>query len=107
VIDSIIKERLLSNKPLAYSLIIKHFEKELLELGATVFRTWLAKRMEVPEDIIHLSSLYSAINRLRKKQAKEKLKGKNFVAGEKKKIQEGFAFSSVDDSTKKSRAQEL
>ena len=75
--EAFIKEWLLSNQSRVYSVIVETFRQKLDDLKPTLFRKWLAKEIGVPEEKINLSSINSALMRQRKKDEKNKLKGKN------------------------------
>lgn len=59
----LIKQMLIDRKYKTYSLIAKFYSKELVELGPTVFRNWLANKLELSEDWINVKSLHSALTR--------------------------------------------
>lgn len=106
-----IKEWLLSNQSRVYSVIVNTYAQKLDDLKPSLFRKWLAKEIDIPEEKINLSSLNSALVRQRKKEQKNKQKG-NAVSNQVNhsdpaKQEEHFTFSSVETSTAKSRTKEL
>lgn len=107
-----IKDSLLGNKPKVYSLIVKHYQTQLSDLGAMLFADWFAKEIDIDRDKINVSSLNSAIARVRK-AAKALKKAKEDTATEKEtnpsvRDKEGkdFLFSDPFVETRKSRIQE-
>ncbi len=109
--EQFIKEWLLSNQSRVYSVIVEKYYQQLLELKPTLFRKWLAKEIDIPEEKINLSSLNSALVRKRKKEQKNIQKGNdNFNQmnhSDPAKQEEHFTFSSAETSTAKSRTKEL
>jgi hypothetical protein len=67
---SFIKEWLIAKHSRVYSVIAETYSKELLTLKPTLFRKWLSKEIDVPEELINLSSLNSALARFRLKENK-------------------------------------
>lgn len=109
--ETFIKEWLLNNQSRVYSVIVETYRQKLDDLKPTLFRKWLANEIGVPEEKIKLSSLNSALVRQRKKDEKNKLKGKNNssaihasdTAGQK----DNFIFSSAENVSSKKRTTEL
>lgn len=69
MLQAFIKDWLLQKKPKVYSIIADTYREELTRLKPTLFRAWLAKEIDIPEEAINIHSLYSALKRLRKKEA--------------------------------------
>ena len=65
---SFIKEQLLAKRRKAYALIVAAYRQQLDTLQPAMFRRWLAKEIELPEDTINLSSLNSALSRQRREK---------------------------------------
>lgn len=65
-----IKEQLLAKRRKAYSLIVAAYRQQLDTLQPAMFRRWLAREIELPEETINLSSLNSALSRQRKREMK-------------------------------------
>ena len=98
--NTFIKEWLINKRARVYSIIADKYSKELTELKPTLFRSWLAREIGVPEETINLNSLYSALTRLRKKQAKQKDERSNRNIN-RTKASEVFSFSSPNTDDKK------
>ena len=98
--QAFIKEWLLSNQSREYSVIVETYYQKLQDLKPTLFRKWLDHQIGVPEETINLSSLNSAMVRQRKKEEKNKLKGKNNSASHARgnpDHKDNFIFSSTDN----------
>jgi molybdopterin converting factor small subunit len=106
--ESFIKECLLTGQSRVYSIIINTYGKKLHDLKPTLFRKWLAKEIDVPEEKINLSSLSSALVRQRKREAKSNGKPpviNNVNAGNNRGL---FKFSDpLADEKKKSNTNEM
>src|SRR5450432_1126088 len=106
-----IKEWLLSKQSKVYSVIVETYRQKLEDLKPTLFRKWLAKEISIPEENINLSSLNSALVRQRKRDEKNKLKGKNNSSAihvtDITDQKDNFIFSTVENSTSKKRTTEL
>ena len=105
--NTFIKEWLINKRARVYSVIADKYNKELTELKPTLFRSWLAREIDIPEEKINLNSLYSALTRLRKKEAmqKEEKSKKNINY---RKENEAFNFSSPNtDDKKETRIKEM
>ena len=109
--EVLIKEWLLSGQSRVYSVIADTYRQKLEDLKPTLFRKWLAKEISIPEEKINLSSLNSALARQRKKDEKNKLKGKNnnpvTHATAPTDDNHNFTFSTVENVTSKKRTTEL
>ncbi len=109
--EVLIKEWLLSGQSRVYSVIADTYRQKLEDLKPTLFRKWLAKEISIPEEKINLSSLNSAIARQRKKDEKNKLKGKNtssvIHATAPTDDNDNFTFSTVENISSKKRTTEL
>jgi hypothetical protein len=108
--QAFIKEWLLSNQSRVYSVIVETYYQKLQDLKPTLFRKWLAQEIGVPEEKINLSSLNSALVRQRKKEEKNKLKGKNNPASHARSNtdqNDNFIFSTPDNISSKKRTTEL
>ena len=108
--ESFIKEWLLNNQSRVYSVIVSTYRQKLEDLKPTLFRKWLAKEISISEEKINLSSLNSAMARQRKKDEKNKLKGKNSPvahATAPSDHNDNFTFSTVENVTSKKRTTEL
>ena len=68
--ESFIKEWLLNNQSRVYSVIVRTYRQKLEELKSTLFRKWLIREIDVPDEKINLSSLNSAITRQKKRDKK-------------------------------------
>lgn len=109
-----IKEWLLDNQSRVYSLITKSYGTQLLDLKPTLFRKWLAKEVDVPEEKINLSSLNSALSRYRKSLAEEKKREKKEItiskinpSSSEHEKPENFVFSNADTVIPKPNLVEL
>ena len=106
-----IKEWLLIKQPRVYSVIVSTYYQKILDLKPTLFRKWLAQEIDIPEEKINLSSLNSALTRLRKDNEKKnkREKAELTITSHKtgKDRSEDFHFSSVDTTPQKSRTTEL
>ena len=102
-----IKEWLLNNQSRVYSVIVTTYRQKLDDLKPTLFRKWLAKEINIPEENINLSSLNSALVRQRKKEAKGKNKSSTTGINNATNKEQTFVFSSVDDPSSKKRTTEL
>jgi len=109
-----IKEYLLDNGYGVYATIVDAYRPQMAFLKKTArFRRWLAEELDIPIEKINLSSLNSALQQQRKKEAKAGLTvtaNSNFTSGENSSTRQksGFKFSkppSGDD--KNSRIQEM
>jgi hypothetical protein len=108
--QAFIKEWLLSNQSRVYSVIVETYYQKLQDLKPTLFRKWLAREIGVPEEKINLSSLNSAMVRQRKKEEKNKLKGKNNPASHARvntDPKDDFIFSTPGNISSKKRTTEL
>ena len=108
--QAFIKEWLLSNQSRVYSVIVETYYQKLQDLKPTLFRKWLAHQIGVSEEKINLSSLNSAMVRQRKKEEKNKLKGKNNPASHARgntDHKDNFIFSTPDNISSKKRTTEL
>jgi uncharacterized protein YdaU (DUF1376 family) len=105
--ESFIKEWLLNNQSRAYSVIVSTYRQKLEDLKPTLFRKWLAKEIDVPEEKVNLSSLNSALVRQRKKESKGKNKGSAVQSINRSQVEEPFTFSSVENTSAKKRTIEL
>jgi hypothetical protein len=108
--QTFIKEWLLSNQSRVYSVIVETYYQKLQDLKPTLFRKWLAQEIGVSEEKINLSSLNSAMVRQRKKEEKNKLKGKNNPASHARSNanhKDDFIFSTPDNISSKKRTTEL
>src|ERR1039457_4917952 len=104
--QAFIKEWLLSNQSRVYSVIVETYYQKLQDLKPTLFRKWLAQEIGVSEEKINLSSLNSAMVRQRKKEEKNKLKGKNNLASHARSNanhKDDFIFSTPDNISTKTR----
>lgn len=103
-----IKEILLSGRWRAYTIIIETYLSEIEELKPALFKTWLAKELEIDENKINVNSLYSALKRRRESQFKNQQKGKNNItkASDTNKSNSSFTFSNPDIAEKGSRITE-
>jgi hypothetical protein len=93
-----------------YSVIVETYYQKLQDLKPTLFRKWLAQEIGVSEEKINLSSLNSAMVRQRKKEEKNKLKGKNNPASHARSNanhKDDFIFSTPDNISSKKRTTEL
>lgn len=94
MLQAFIKEWLLANRMKVYSIIADTYREELMSLKPQMFRAWLAKEIDIPEEKININSLHSALSRLRKK---EKLSPKNNLF----KPNNSNSFSHTDNSPNK------
>jgi hypothetical protein len=71
--DPYIKKRILSQEPRrVYTVIALVYSQELEELKPSLFRKWIAKKMDIPEEKFNLNSLRSAWMRERQREALRK-----------------------------------
>lgn len=109
MLESFIKEWLLQKKSRVYSIIVDTYPDELKSLKPALFRSWLAKEIDVPEEKINLNSLASALSRLRKKEQNTSL-NKNAKSISKETVfkNEDFQFSTLDSNdTRASRIKDM
>lgn len=108
-----IKEWLIGNQSRVYSLITKTYGSQLLDLKPTLFRKWLAKEIDLPEEKINLSSLNSALSRYKKSLEKEKKREKTAFPAPKMYADDtvykgdNFTFSDVQTTPEISKTIEL
>ena len=98
-----IRQSLLNNKA-NYSIIYHQYEKEIKQLGATVFREWLGNELNIPVEKINVNSLYAVIHRMKNKNSKD-----NYFSIERKTesaAKNDFKFSTVDELPNKSGIEE-
>ena len=105
--ETFIKEWLLNNQSRVYSVIVVTYRQKLEDLKPTLFRKWLAKEIDVPEEKINLSSLNSALVRKRKKESKGKNKSTAVYDSDKTAAATSFTFSSPESATQKKRTIEF
>lgn len=96
-----IRKCLLDNNYGVYSMIVETYKEQVEVLKKpALFRKWLSGELGVPIEMINLSSLNSALQQQRKKQAK----GSSKAASAKT----GFSFSrAMPEGEAKPRIQEL
>lgn len=94
--ESFIKEWLLAGQSRVYSMIVETYRQKLNDLKPTLFRKWLAREIDVPEDKINLSSLNSALVRQRKRESKGKDSSPTLSTENTTISKEPFRFSSAD-----------
>lgn len=103
-----IREILMSGRWRAYTIIIETYISEIEELKPALFKTWLAKELEMDENKINVNSLYSALKRKRESQLKKQQKGGeniNKCRGTNQSTS-SFMFSNPDVTEKNSRITE-
>lgn len=110
----LIKECLLDKQSRVYSLITKSYGDKLVELRPTLFRKWLSKEIDITEDHINISSLNSALMRLKKSRDGKNKKGikQDTEINRPQPLQipftdDDFVFSTVEINAKNSRTTEL
>jgi hypothetical protein len=105
--ESFIKEWLLAGQSRVYSMIVATYRQKLNDLKPTLFRKWLAREIDVPEEKINLSSLNSALVRQRKRESKGKNNSPSLSAENTTISKEPFTFSSADTPSPKNRTIEF
>ncbi|MEP7277414.1 MAG: hypothetical protein ABI813_02115 [Bacteroidota bacterium] len=105
--ESFIKEWLLAGQSRVYSMIVGTYRQKLDDLKPTLFRKWLAREIDIPEDKINLSSLNSALVRQRKKESKGENKSSPIAKQDKNPDSTTFIFFSPDNAAQKRRTTEL
>lgn len=104
-----IRKCLLENSHGIYAMMVENYKQQAAALGKpALFRKWLAAELEVPEEKINPSSLSSALQQQKKKQAKA---GKGLKTGATVTqviTDSGFTFSKPSSETEqKARIEEL
>lgn len=103
-----IREILMSGRWRAYTIIIETYISEIEELKPALFKTWLAKELEMDENKINVNSLYSALKRRRESQFKNQQKGERIInkGPATNQSNSSFTFSTPDIAEKGSRITE-